>query len=168
MDKFYYRVYGLNIESEICIPEFTTIEKLQEYHGLIAQDANILKRSTAYILNQVVNKGKIYLQCTQAGTTASTALDLSNVDLDDELVAEYCKYETLREHPFCIVILSQFGHNPTVDEISDKELSKLCNEILLDELKALSLLPEVIKLIERRFEDLNEYAEKGIAADMSV
>lgn len=25
-NKFYYKVYGLNIESEILIPEFTTIE----------------------------------------------------------------------------------------------------------------------------------------------
>lgn len=30
MNRFYYRVYGLNIESEICIPEFTTIENPQE------------------------------------------------------------------------------------------------------------------------------------------
>ena len=29
-DKFYYRVYGLNIESEICIPELTIIENLNK------------------------------------------------------------------------------------------------------------------------------------------
>jgi len=66
------------------------------------------------------------------------------VELDDLLVEEYCKVEKLREQPFSIVIKSQFGHAPTIEEISDEELSHLCNQILISELKALCLLPKAL------------------------
>lgn len=63
--------------------ERITIEKLEEYHELLTEDANILKRSTAYTLDSIVNKGQIYLKCITAGTTKAQSLDLSSVDVDD-------------------------------------------------------------------------------------
>ena len=78
------------------------------------------------------------------------------VTLDDKLVDKYTQYDELREHPFSIRIKSQFGHKPTIEEISDEELSKLCNEILLDELKALTLLPKAITVIEEKYKDIKD------------
>ena len=52
------------------------------------------------------------------------------VELDDEIVAEYCRYKPLSEDPFVIVAISEYGHEPTAQEVSDEELSKLCNEVL--------------------------------------
>lgn len=69
------------------------------------------------------------------------------VALNDELVQEYCKYDELREHSFSIVIKTKFGHNPSQEEISDEELSALCNQILFSELKAFSLLPKALSTI---------------------
>ena len=62
------------------------------------------------------------------------------VELDDEIVAEYRRYKPLSEDPFVIVAISEYGHEPTAQEVSDEELSKLCNEVLLSDLKALALL----------------------------
>ena len=54
MDKFYYRVYGLNIESEICIPEFTTIEKLQE----INIDTKIYYKNASIEIKEAIKIGR--------------------------------------------------------------------------------------------------------------
>lgn len=83
------------------------------------------------------------------------------VTLNDELVEKYCEYETLREQPFCIVIRSTFGHAPSVEEVSDEELSALCNEILLDELKALALLPQALISILENSAEIHKASKAG-------
>ena len=64
------------------------------------------------------------------------------VDLDDELYNEYSKYDDVRENNFGICILSKYWDN--YKNISIDELSKLCDEVLLSNLKALALLPKAI------------------------
>ncbi len=76
------------------------------------------------------------------------------VELDDKIVAEYCKYKPLSEDPFVIVAISEYGHEPTAQEVSDEELSKLCNEVLLSDLKALALLPNALAFIDKNKQDL--------------
>ncbi len=71
------------------------------------------------------------------------------VELDDEIVAEYCRYKPLSEDPFVIVAISEYGHEPTAQEVSDEELSKLCNEVLLSDLKALALLPNALAFVDK-------------------
>lgn len=75
------------------------------------------------------------------------------VDLDDILVNKYCEYETLRDQPFSIVIRSKYGHCPTKEELSDEELSKICNEVLFSELKALALLPKALSVVAENYDD---------------
>lgn len=66
------------------------------------------------------------------------------VELNDELVEKYCQYDELHDQSFSIVVRTKFGHIPTEEEVSNEELSKICNDILLEELKALSLLPQAV------------------------
>ncbi len=78
------------------------------------------------------------------------------VDLDDDIVNEYLKYESsLRDQPFSIAIRSTYGHDPSESEASDEELSALCNDILLSELKALVYMPEVLKVWEKHKDSLS-------------
>jgi hypothetical protein len=86
------------------------------------------------------------------------------VELSDELANEYRKYDELREQPFRIVIRSRFGHAPSRDEVSDEELSVICNEVLLHELKALALLPKAVTVVKQ----LAEHAEKGEQAEIQL
>ena len=71
------------------------------------------------------------------------------VNLDDELVKKCKEYDELRDYTFCIVIRTKYGHAPTREEVSDSELSQLCNEILLSELKALMKLPQALRFIDK-------------------
>lgn len=61
------------------------LDHLTRYDSKLKTQANILQRSTAYILNQWVYRGNIYLKCTVAGTTASTSLNLTGVSVGDTL-----------------------------------------------------------------------------------
>ena len=78
------------------------------------------------------------------------------VNLNDELVEEYCKYDELRDAPFMIVIHSEYGMVPTEEEVSMEELSVLCNEVLLGELKALAMLPKAVQVITEHMGEWNE------------
>lgn len=75
--------------------ELISIERLSDFHSDITVDAHILKRSTAYAVDDKVNKGLIYLKCTQAGTTASTALSLTNVSVGDTLTDGTVAWEVI-------------------------------------------------------------------------
>lgn len=90
------------------------------------------------------------------------------VILDDRLVQEYTKVDEIREQSFSIVIRSKFGHNPTKEEVSDAELSNLCNEILFSELKALSLLPNAISFVCNNYEEYKEKTANNIIFDYQV
>ena len=81
------------------------------------------------------------------------------VELDDRLLNEYVKYSDLAEYQFCIAIRTKFGNNSS--NISDEELSLLCNEVLLGELKALTLLPKALEVISKHRADLKESAKNG-------
>lgn len=62
------------------------INLLRKYDGLLKDFGSILNRSTTYTLGTVVScKGK-YLRCITAGTTGSSALNLSNVSVGDEII----------------------------------------------------------------------------------
>jgi len=74
------------------------------------------------------------------------------VDLDDEILKMYREYMVLRDNPFAIVARSQFGHNPTKEEISDEELSALCNEVMLSELKTIEIMPKISEFLEKNYE----------------
>lgn len=75
--------------------EVITIERLTDFHNNMTADANILKRSTAYSLNNIVNKGLVYLKCTTAGTTDSAALSLSGVVVGDTLTDNTVEWEVI-------------------------------------------------------------------------
>lgn len=61
------------------------LDRLDRYDSNLKTQANILQRNKAYILNQYVCRGNIFLKCIQAGTTATTTLNLSGVIVGDEL-----------------------------------------------------------------------------------
>ena len=42
--------------------ELISIERLSDYNDNMLRDAHVLKRSTAYIVDDKVNKGLIYLK----------------------------------------------------------------------------------------------------------
>lgn len=75
--------------------EMISLERLSDYNNNILRDANILKRKTSYVLNNVVNKGQVYLKCTQAGTTDIITLPLSNVQIGDILTDGTVKWEVI-------------------------------------------------------------------------
>ena len=90
------------------------------------------------------------------------------VELDDLLVNEYVKYDDLTEYNFVIVLASKFGHLPTKEEISDEELSQICNKVLFGELKALTLLPKALEVISQHREELTEAAKTGTLLQFSL
>lgn len=83
------------------------------------------------------------------------------VNLNDDLVSKYLEYDELHEQPFSIVIRTRFGHAPSETEISDDDLSALCNDVLLSELKALALLPKAISFIDNNYINYKEQSENG-------
>ena len=45
------------------------------------------------------------------------------------------RYKEIKDSLFTIVIYNEYGNSPTIDCVSDKDLSLLCNECILNELK---------------------------------
>ena len=83
------------------------------------------------------------------------------VELNDEIVNLYQQVGKIDDSPFIIVIKSKFGHFPTEMEASDLELSKLCNEILMDELEAMTLIPKALKTVIEHETELKEATRTG-------
>ena len=83
------------------------------------------------------------------------------VELDDLLVNEYVKYDDLTEYNFVIVLVSKFGHLPTKEEISDEELSRICNKVLLNSLKMFTDLPEILLTIEKNLTLIESASQEG-------
>lgn len=90
------------------------------------------------------------------------------VELIDDLVNEYKKLDDLRENQFCIIIISKYGDNPSKEEVSDEELSALCNKILFSSLKALSLLPNALKIVNENEDKLDLYSKLGVETEFSI
>lgn len=72
-----------------------SIERLSDYNNNLMHDANILKRSTLYSVDNIVNKGLVYLKCTQSGTTSSTTLSFTGVQVGDILTDGTARWEVL-------------------------------------------------------------------------
>ncbi len=90
------------------------------------------------------------------------------VELDDRLVRIYTEYERLRDQPFSIVVRCKYGHAPSTDEVSDEELSVFCNQILLSELKALSIIPRMQGYFNEHESDYIELAKNGILKEFPI
>lgn len=83
--------------------------------------------------------------------------------LNDELVEIYSQYRQLRDNPFVIRVISKYGYEPSVDELSEDDFSQLCNEVLLDELEFVISMPELSKIIEKYSAELkNATAHKRL------
>ena len=74
------------------------------------------------------------------------------VELIDEIVKELSKYEELDETLFVIPICSKYGESYSKSDVSDEELSLLCNRVMLEELKSWNTLPKAIAYIEANYE----------------
>lgn len=65
---------------------------LSYYDGKLKAQANILQRDTSYALGQFVYRGNIFLRCKTAGTTDTTALNLTGVSIGDSLTDGTCEW----------------------------------------------------------------------------
>lgn len=68
------------------------------------------------------------------------------VNLDDNLVNWYTKMSELHDSVFTLPILYKYGQYPT-QEITDEELSLICNKALASELEAALLIPKALEYI---------------------
>ena len=75
---------------------------LKYYDGKLKTQANILQRDTSYILGQFVYRGNIFLKCITAGTTDTTALNLTGVAIGDILTDGTCEWVVF--DPFATII----------------------------------------------------------------
>lgn len=92
-------------------------------------------------------------------------LNNREVELNDDLVSEYIKYDELRDGNFSIAVRSRYGHVPTEEEISKDELSRLCNEVLFSDLKAMALLPKALEIINNHREELKKNSDNGVCVE---
>jgi len=89
-----------------------------------------------------------------------TRLNNLTIDLNDKLVEEYQKYDDITEFSFCIAIKNKYGENYNSTPI--EEINQLCNEVLLTELKAITLLSKTIQTISESVEKNNKTADEVI------
>jgi hypothetical protein len=83
------------------------------------------------------------------------------IELDDKLVEEYCKHDSLRENTFFVAFALEYGRYPTQEEMSDDEFTKACNELLCDDIKTLELLPQALEVINSNREEWHKKAVNG-------
>lgn len=72
------------------------------------------------------------------------------VELDDEIVSQYLKTvepSVVTESPFILALKQDFGHYPNEDEMSSAELSKYCDNVLLQELQFSTELPKIAQFL---------------------
>lgn len=75
--------------------ELISIERLTDYNDNILRDTNVLKRKTSYYINNVINKGQIFLKCIKSGTTSNVALSLAGVQVGDVLDDGTARWQVL-------------------------------------------------------------------------
>jgi hypothetical protein len=78
------------------------------------------------------------------------------VELDDAIVSEYVKTvepSIVTESPFILALKQDFGHYPNEDEMSFDELSKYCDNVLLQELQFSASLPKLTQFLASGGED---------------
>ena len=71
------------------------------------------------------------------------------VNLYDPLVNEYKKMSPIEDCIFELGIINEYDHIPSEEEVSDEELSLVCNETMIYDLKAAMLLPKALEYIEK-------------------
>lgn len=87
------------------------------------------------------------------------------VELDDTLVNLYIEHKEIKDSLFTIVIRNEYGDYPTKDVVSDEDLSLLCNECILNELKVWNLLPQVLEYIEAHHKEWTDHHLQEISMD---
>lgn len=90
------------------------------------------------------------------------------VALDDNLASKYREYDEIHDQMFAIAIRIRYGHVPTASEASDDELSKLCNDVLLTELKAMALLPKAVQVVEDNYDFYKKQSSNGVLVDLKM
>lgn len=90
------------------------------------------------------------------------------VELDDELVQHYLEFGELTEHNFIMALRFKYGHLPTEVEITDEELSSICNEVLLTDLETFIQLPKIIELMMEHQEEFHRAAKEGTLLEFKL
>ena len=90
------------------------------------------------------------------------------VELDDELVRQHAELDVLHEAPFVIAVITEYGHEPDKEEVSDEKLSEFCNQVLDSEIQALKALPYVAEFATRNENILREAARRGICLEVDL
>ena len=90
------------------------------------------------------------------------------VELDDELVRQHAELDILHEAPFVIAVITEYGHEPDQEEVSDEKLSEFCNQVLDSEIQALKALPYVAEFATRNEKMLREAAGRGVCIEESL
>ena len=75
-----------------------------------------------------------------------------SVELDNELANLFLQVDEPSDSLFLIQI---YGATPDASELTDEELSELCNSALLKELQMYALLPRIMKELPRIKEKLS-------------
>lgn len=91
------------------------------------------------------------------------------INLNDNLVNEYLQFEDeIRDTPFAIVVIGKYGHEPTKEEISDEELSELCNRVLASEIKVNLAMPKIIQCIDENYEKFEQASKEGELLEFDI
>ncbi len=77
------------------------------------------------------------------------------VVLYNELVDLYKNLSPLADCTFEMNIISKYGRIPSEDEVSNYELSILCNETLVEELQTAMLIPKALNFSEKYMDKIN-------------
>lgn len=67
----------------------------------------------------------------------------------------------MRDQPFSIAVRFEYGHAPTEDEVSNEELSRICNETLLMELKVISIMPKLVECVDENYDYISQASKDG-------
>ena len=73
------------------------------------------------------------------------------IELDDDIVSKYLQTvepRIITEAPFILALKQDFRHYPTEEEMSSSELSRYCNNVLLQELEFCAALPRLNRFLE--------------------
>ena len=69
------------------------------------------------------------------------------IELDDRIVSAYLKTvdpSELTESPFILAMKADFGHYPDENEMSQEELNRYCNNVLLQELEFSAAMSRIL------------------------
>ena len=90
------------------------------------------------------------------------------ITLNDDIVNEFRKYDELRDSIFTIILRSKFENDISEQKVSKIELSAICNDILIHELKAMALLPAAISTYFNNFNSFKAAADKQECVEVDI